>query len=107
MVSAAQRYLGIVSADSLRTALAGHVGPLGLSHAYLNGVEPIATDEPVSGLFGKVAQAPYAMPVVANDGRFRGAISKTTLLKFLDRDTPIEPIAPTAPPAASPAATAH
>jgi len=25
---------------------------------------------------------------VADDGSFRGAISKTTLLKFLDRDTP-------------------
>ena len=94
VVTAAQRYLGIVSVDSLRKALAGHVGPLGLSHAYLDGVEPIAADEPVSGLFGKVAQAPYAMPVVADDGRFRGAISKTTLLKFLDRDTPIEPAAP-------------
>ena len=34
------------------------------------------------------------MPVVADDGRVRGAISKTTLLKFLDRDTPIEPAAP-------------
>ena len=94
VVTAAQRYLGIVSVDSLRKALAGHVGPLGPSHAYLDGVEPIAADEPVSGLFGKVAQAPYAMPVVADDGRFRGAISKTTLLKFLDRDTPIEPAAP-------------
>jgi glycine betaine/proline transport system ATP-binding protein len=28
------------------------------------------------------------VPVVASDGSFRGAISKTTLLKFLDRDTP-------------------
>ena len=101
VVTAAQRYLGIVSVDSLRKALAGHVGPLGLSQAYLDGIEPIAADEPVSGLFGKVAQAPYAIPVVANDGRFRGAISKTTLLKFLDRDTPIDPIAPTTPPAAS------
>jgi glycine betaine/proline transport system ATP-binding protein len=26
------------------------------------------------------------VPVVAGDGRFRGAISKTTLLKFLDRE---------------------
>jgi glycine betaine/proline transport system ATP-binding protein len=25
---------------------------------------------------------------VGSDGGFRGAISKTTLLKFLDRDTP-------------------
>jgi glycine betaine/proline transport system ATP-binding protein len=91
VVSPAQQYLGVVSADSLRAALDGHVGPLGLANAYLPDVRPIAADEPVSGLFGQVAQTPYAVPVVADDGRFRGAISKTTLLKFLDRDTPAVP----------------
>ena len=44
-----------------------------------------------SQLFGQVAQMPYAVPVVAQDGRYCGAISKTTLLKFLDRDTPVVP----------------
>jgi glycine betaine/proline transport system ATP-binding protein len=56
--------------------------------AYLPDVQTINAEEPVAGLFGQVAQLPYAVPVVANDGSFRGAISKTTLLKFLDRDTP-------------------
>jgi glycine betaine/proline transport system ATP-binding protein len=91
VVSPSQQYLGVVSADSLRAALDGHVGPLGLANAYLPDVLPIAADEPVSGLFGQIAQTPYAVPVVADDGRFRGAISKTTLLKFLDRDTPAVP----------------
>ncbi|MET3134064.1 glycine betaine/proline transport system ATP-binding protein [Oxalobacteraceae bacterium GrIS 1.11] len=85
VVSPVQQYLGLVSADSLRAALEDHVGPLGLAHAYLPHVQSIADDEPVNGLFGQVAQAPYAVPVVAGDGSFRGAISKTTLLKFLDR----------------------
>jgi glycine betaine/proline transport system ATP-binding protein len=31
---------------------------------------------------------PYGVPVVTSNGKYRGAISKTTLLKFLDRDTP-------------------
>ena len=77
----------MVSADSLRGALDGHRGPLGLAHAFLPEVEPIAADAPVAGLFGQVAQQPYAVPVVASDGSFHGAISKTTLLKFLDRDS--------------------
>jgi glycine betaine/proline transport system ATP-binding protein len=88
VVNPGREFLGLVSADSLRSALEGHVGPLGLSHAYLPDVQTINADEPVAGLFGQVAQLPYAVPVVANDGSFRGAISKTTLLKFLDRDTP-------------------
>ena len=86
--SPTQRYLGTVSADSLRAALHGHHGPLGLQHAYLADVPPIPSDAAVANLFGQVAHAPCALPVVDGDGRFRGAISKTTLLRFLDRDTP-------------------
>ena len=99
VVSPAQQFLGVVSAESLRSALAGHQGPLGLAHAYLPAVQPIVADEPVSELFGRVASAPFAMPVVQPDGRFGGAISKTTLLKFLDRDTP--PVPPSQPALAS------
>ncbi|MDY0105453.1 MAG: glycine betaine/L-proline ABC transporter ATP-binding protein ProV [Giesbergeria sp.] len=88
VVSPTQRYLGTVSADSLRAALHGHHGPLGLQHAYLADVPPIPSDAAVANLFGQVAHAPCALPVVDGDGRFRGAISKTTLLRFLDRDTP-------------------
>ncbi|QBE65863.1 glycine betaine/L-proline ABC transporter ATP-binding protein ProV [Pseudoduganella lutea] len=88
VVDPKRAFLGLVSADSLRGALDGHTGPLGLQHAYLDDVQCIDADEPVAGLVGQVAQLPYAVPVVASDGSFRGAISKTTLLKFLDRDTP-------------------
>lgn len=95
VVSPTKQYLGTVSADSLRTALQGHTGPLGLHHAYIGGVEPIAAQAPVAELFGQVAQAPCALPVVDASGRFHGAISKTTLLRFLDRDTP--PIPATTP----------
>lgn len=85
VVSPEQRYLGVVSADSLRTALKDHDGPLGLSRAYLPDVQVIDAAHPVAELFGQVAQAPYPLPVVDGDGRYRGAISKNTLLKFLDR----------------------
>jgi glycine betaine/proline transport system ATP-binding protein len=91
VVSPAQLYLGVVSADSLRSALEGHVGPLDLSQAFLPDVMPIAADEQVNGLYGQVAQCPYPVPVTNPEGKFLGAISKTTLLKFLDRDTPSVP----------------
>ncbi len=97
VLSPSRRYLGTVSADSLRAALRGHTGPLGLQHAYIGAVEPIAAQAPVADLFGQVAQAPCALPVVEADGRFRGAISKTTLLRFLDRDTPPLPAATPTP----------
>ncbi len=98
VVSSSRRYLGTVSGDSLRAALQGHNGPLGLQHAFMTDVPPIAAEALVADLFGQVAQAPCALPVVQADGRFQGAISKTTLLRFLDRDTP--PVPPSALPTA-------
>jgi glycine betaine/proline transport system ATP-binding protein len=94
VVTAGRRYVGTVSSDSLRAALDGHAGPLGLQHAFLPDLPPIAEDAPVAGLIGQIGSAPCAVPVVTAEGRFCGAISKTTLLKFLDRDTPpVEPAA--------------
>ncbi|WP_343592938.1 glycine betaine/L-proline ABC transporter ATP-binding protein ProV [Paracidovorax wautersii] len=109
VVTPSQRYLGTVSADSLRAALHGHSGPLGLQHAFIPEVTTIPADAPVADLFGQVAQAPCALPVVESDGRFRGVVSKTTLLRFLDRDTP--PVPPSPPqaddvPALAPTASA-
>ena len=101
VISPTQRYLGTVSSDSLRCALDGHVGPLGLQHAFVPGIEPITADAPVANLFVQVAQAPCALPVVDEGGRFLGAISKTTLLKFLDRDTPAVPPSSPDQPAAT------
>ncbi len=88
IVNSKGRYLGTVSAESLRQALDGHRGPLGLQHAYLCDLTPLAADAPVADLFGQVAHSPCAVPVLQGDGRLAGVISKTTLLKFLDRDTP-------------------
>ncbi len=87
VVSPSNTYLGLVSVDSLRTALKGHPQPLGLQHAFIADVSPIVSNFPVSELFGQVAQAPYALPVIDEHGRYCGAISKTTLLKFMDRGT--------------------
>ncbi len=85
VVDARQCCLGVVSADSLRAALKDHDGPLGLQHALLPQVRPIPATEPVGGLFGQIAEVPCPVPVVEEDGRLVGTISKTTLLKFLDR----------------------
>lgn len=81
------RYLGIVSADSLRAAIKNHEGPTGLQHAFLPNVEAIPVNYPISELFGHVAQAPHAIPVIDENQHYCGAISKTTLLKFMDRGT--------------------
>ena len=85
VVDPQQRFEGIVSVESLRAALKGHEGPLGLQHALLHDVHTVSAVEPVNGLFGQVATSPWPLPVVDDDGKYVGAISKTTLLRFLER----------------------
>ena len=87
VVDPKQRFLGMVSADSLRTALKGHDGTLGLQNAFLQNVQTVPAIHPVNELFGQVAQSPWPLPVVDDQGRYIGAISKTTLLRFMDRGT--------------------
>ena len=87
VVSPDHRYLGVVSADSLRTALQGHDGPLGLRQAFVPGIAPVSGETPISELYGLMVECPCPLPVVNADGRYLGAISKTTLLKFLDPNT--------------------
>ncbi|WP_038204448.1 glycine betaine/L-proline ABC transporter ATP-binding protein ProV [Xenophilus azovorans] len=87
VVDTRQQFLGLVSAESLRTALKDHEGSLGLHHAFLPEVRTVAAIHPVNELFGQVAQSPWPLPVVDEGGRYVGAISKTTLLRFMDRNT--------------------
>ena len=60
---------------------------LGLRQAFVPDVAPVAADTPISELYGLMVQCPCPLPVVDPNGRFLGAISKTTLLKFLDPST--------------------
>ena len=91
VLSARKRFLGVVSSQSLRDALHGHEGMLGLKHAFIPDVQAIASNTPVAELFGAVAAPPFPLPVVDEDGKYLGVISRTTMLKFLDRATPPVP----------------
>ena len=87
VVDTQHRYMGAVSADSLRAALHGHEGTLGLRHAFVPEVEAVAADTPIADLYSRMAAHPAPLPVVAEDGRLVGTISRNTLLKFLDPTT--------------------
>ena len=87
VVDTRHRYLGAVSADSLRAALKGHEGTLGLSHAFVESVQPVAADTPIAELYGRMVNQPAPLPVVTADGRLVGTVSKNRLLTFLDPNT--------------------
>src|SRR5690606_30715892 len=48
VLSTRRKYLGVVSSQSLRDALRGHHGPLGLKHAFLQDAPPLPADAPVA-----------------------------------------------------------
>lgn len=85
VISPKHTYLGMVSTDSLREVIKGHNEPVGLQHALLPDVTPVPSAFPVSELFGQAASTSHPLPVVNEAGQYCGVISKTTLLKFLDR----------------------
>ena len=87
VVDTRHKYLGTVSSDSLRAALHGHEGPLGLKHAFVESVLPIPSDTPITELYGHMVAQPAPLPVVGPDGRLVGTISKNRLLTFLDPNT--------------------
>ena len=79
-----RRFHGIVSVDSL-TARLKDADPK-LSDCYLDEVTPIAADTPISELIGRVASASFGMPVVDDNQRYLGVITKVCLLETLDRE---------------------
>ncbi|MGL4667300.1 MAG: glycine betaine/L-proline ABC transporter ATP-binding protein ProV [Saezia sp.] len=88
VVSAKRHYYGMVSVDSLREAIEGQNGPVPIKNAFLPGSDvTVNANESVGDLLSHVAQALHASPVVNDSGRYVGAITKTTLLRFLDKNT--------------------
>lgn len=82
VIERGQKFLGIVSSDSLKAALAEGKG---LEDALLAGPEPVLADTSLSELLSYVGQAPCAVPVVDENGFYAGVISKSVLLQTLDR----------------------
>lgn len=79
------KYMGIVSIDSLKNALSHN---LTLDSALLSEPTAISADTPLSELISLVAQSPCATPVIDEDQRFLGIITKGMLLQALDKETP-------------------
>lgn len=83
-----RKYRGMVSVESLHEAMRGQNGPVDIQNAFLpDSNVTVNVNEPVSDLLGHVAQAFHALPVVDDNGKYTGVISKTTLLRFLDKNT--------------------
>lgn len=77
------KFRGVVSEQSLKQAIQQQKSTL--ADAFIEGIETLPADMPVSSLIGIVASAPCGLPVVDSQGRYQGVVTKTALLETLDR----------------------
>lgn len=76
------RYVGAVTADSLNCVIKQEKT---LTEAMLD-LTSLSASSPIREIIGTIAQAPVPVPVTDEDGKYKGVISKVTLLETLDRE---------------------
>jgi len=76
-------FIGVVSADSLYRVI--HQNEK-LDQAMLSRITPVTKDTPIHEIIGIVAKASCAVPVITDQQKYLGCISKTLLLETLDRE---------------------
>lgn len=81
------KFLGVVTADSLLARLDDVAGDddCAIESAFIAGDDAVNASTPLTEVMTRVAEAPWPVPVVDDDGRYRGTISRATLLLTLDR----------------------
>ncbi len=84
VVGEGQDYHGMVSADSL-IAQVDHADEPTFKNALLE-VDPVRPDCALDALIGRAAATTLPLPVVDAHGRYRGIVSRTRLLRTLDRN---------------------
>ncbi len=86
VVDGDQRFQGLVTAESLvRHVDRANGEGGGYAGAFVDGVETVDADTPVSEVLGVSAESRWPLIVLTADGRYRGTVSRSTLLLTLDR----------------------
>ncbi|MGY0613538.1 glycine betaine/L-proline ABC transporter ATP-binding protein ProV [Vibrio sp. FJH11] len=83
VIDRSSHYSGIVSIDSLRLA---HKENRSLASAQLRGEITLQPNQSINDILGVVADAPYAVPVVDDNGTYFGVVTKSRLLQTLDKE---------------------
>ena len=84
VISPDQQFMGVVSIDTLQAEMQSNADPK-LRRAFIPDVVPITADTCITDLYGPLATHPHGLPVVDEAGRYRGSVTKNTLLEFLDQ----------------------
>lgn len=83
VIDKSQHFHGVVSTASLEAEIAR--GGESLSDAFISGVTPLSADKRLGDAIEEVATAPCGLPVVDQEGRYLGVVSRAVLLGALHR----------------------
>jgi len=78
------KYRGIVSVNTLAAAI-DKTGEARWDDAFIRSVEPAPWDMDLNDVLSRVAESEYPVPVIDDDGHYKGIIDKKILLQTLDR----------------------
>ena len=87
VLNSAHQFRGIVSADSLREVI--EAGQL-ISNAYIEDVVTANANDSLQDILPEVANHPWPVPILDDNGEYLGAVSKNLFLRTLHRNHPDE-----------------
>lgn len=88
VVGKQRQYLGVISADSVQKALKENPKQ-DLSAAYLSDVTPLEGASTISDVIGHVANTSCPVPIINENQKYLGVITKSALLNTLDPETEV------------------
>lgn len=90
VIDAERRYLGIVSADSIRDLLDSDSPTKHLREAFLDEANSRLDGESMQDILPDIASCAWPIPIVNESGKYLGVVSKNRFLKTLHRNN-VEP----------------
>nr|WP_222862882.1 glycine betaine/L-proline ABC transporter ATP-binding protein ProV [Geothermobacter ehrlichii] len=85
VVDSNRTFKGIVSTDSLREVIERPESEQTIPNAYLEGVQPASVNDFMQDILPEITKHPWPLPVLDDDGKYLGAISKNLFLRTLHR----------------------
>ena len=86
VIDKSNRFLGVVSANSLHDVIKNKQT---LVEAMIDDIQPIAADTSIGDIISIVAHSPCAVPVIDDQQKYVGVISKARLLETLDKEASV------------------
>jgi glycine betaine/proline transport system ATP-binding protein len=85
VLDAQRRFLGVVSSDSLKTAIETGVPDRPIDQAYIADAKAVKTDASMQDILPEVASRSWPIPVVDDQNIYKGVVSKNRFLRTLHR----------------------